>query len=301
MPNLRDIRRRIKAVKNTAQITKAMQMVAASKMRKAQLKALSGRPYAEQLNRMLAGMLSEESRERQPLMQARPAVHQRAVVLIGSDKGLCGALNGNLFRLALTYDPAVTAFIAVGRKAAQFVVRNRRKLLAEFTYHDPPLFAEARAVSRFACNVFLEQKVDAVDILYTEFVSTLVQKPMARPFLPVGVVTPLTGGLDGHAVHAALGTSAEHAADRAVDYLFEPSAEQLFSALLPHHQNFHVFQVLLEARASEHSARMVAMKNATENARDLIADLTLEYNGLRQAGITRELLEISSAALATES
>jgi F-type H+-transporting ATPase subunit gamma len=300
MPNLRDIRRRIKAVRNTAQITRAMQMVAASKMRKAQLKALAGRPYAEQLNRVLAGLLTEDTRERQPLMHARP-VRQRAVILIGSDKGLCGALNGNLFRLAQNYDPATTSFITVGRKAAQFVARSRRRLLAEFTYHDPPAFAEARAISRFACNEFLQQQTDAVDLVYTEYVSTLVQKPMARPFLPIGVVTRLTAGVDGQALHENLLPEAATAAAQPADFLFEPSPEQIFSNLLPHHLNFLVFQLLLEARASEHSARMVAMKNATENARDLIADLTLEYNGLRQAGITRELLEISSAALATES
>jgi F-type H+-transporting ATPase subunit gamma len=289
MPSTRDIRRRIKSVKNTAQITKAMQMVAAAKMRKAQQAALVGRPYAQLLNEILAEAAVRTVAFEHPLMVSRP-VRKRAIILVSSDRGLCGGLNSNLFREAIKTDPNTTVFITAGRKAAQFVARTKRPLGAEFTYKDAPSFGEARAVSKFAQDLFLKGDVDAVDILFSKFVSTLVQQPAVVPFLPVGTISPVTAGINAAPVLAR--------GIRSDTFEFEPDEETVLGALLPHSLNFQMHQILLEAKASEQSARMVAMKNATDNAKQIIKDLTLEYNKLRQANITKELLEITTAQMA---
>jgi F-type H+-transporting ATPase subunit gamma len=293
MPSTRDIRRRIKSVKNTSQITKAMQMVAASKMRKAQQVALASRPYSTLLDEILAPLASSFGDISHPLMEVRE-VKKRLVILVSSDKGLCGALNSNLMREAAKFDRTNTVFITAGRKASQFIARTKRELAAEFTYRDAPLFSEARAIAKFAVNMFNEGKVDRVDVLYTRFFSTLNQKPEAVQVLPIGEIKPHTTGLGGDAAAGA------HAVDSqgATEFIYEPNQGDVLGALLPHSLNFQIYHILLEAKASEQSARMVAMKNATDNAKQLIKDLTLEYNKLRQANITRELLEITSAAMA---
>ncbi len=290
MPSTRDIRRRIKSVKNTAQITKAMQMVASAKMRKAQQSAIAGRPYAALMNSVLAEVTAGAGEFSHPLMEKRE-VKKRAVIIISTDKGLCGGLNTNLLREAAKFDKNTTVFITAGRKASQFIARTKRELVAEFTYKDSPLFSEARAISKFAQDLFLGGKVDRVDVLYTNFVSTLVQKPEVRSLLPLGEIKALEAGVDGAGEAAEL-------TGKGIEYLFEPTAVTVLGNLLPHYLNFQVFQYLLEAKASEHSARMVAMKSATDNAKQMIKDLTLEYNKLRQANITKELLEITSAAMA---
>ena|SRR2546421_4300573 len=295
MPSTRDIRRRIKSVKNTAQITKAMQMVASSKMRKAQQAALSGRPYATLMNSVLASVTRHAGDFRHPLLEARE-VKKRCVIIVGTDKGLCGALNSNLFREAGKFDKATTVYITAGKKGSQFVARTKRQLAAEFTYKDAPLFSEARAISRFARDLFTNGEVDRVDILFTRFISTLNQKPESLQFLPVGRIKPVTAG-----VSAPAEAEEEPGLREAREFLFEPGPEQVLGALLPHSLNFQLFQILLEAKASEHSSRMVAMKNATDNALQLIKDLTLEYNKLRQANITKELLEITTAQMALAS
>jgi F-type H+-transporting ATPase subunit gamma len=287
MPSTRDIRRRIKSVKNTAQITKAMQMVAASKMRKAQQAALSGRPYADLMNEVLGEVAGTLGDDVHPLMEARP-VKKRAVIVVSTDKGLCGGLNGNLMREVVKFDRDITVFVTAGRKASQFIARTKRQLAAEFTYKDAPLFGEARAISRFAQEMFTKGEVDQVDILFTNFISTLNQKPDVIPFLPVGEIKGVGEGIYDEHKLVKSGT----------EFIFEPGVAGVLGALLPHYLNFRVYQVLLEAKASEHSSRMVAMKNATDNAKQIIKDLTLEYNKLRQANITKELLEITSAAMA---
>jgi F-type H+-transporting ATPase subunit gamma len=293
MPSTRDIRRRIRSVSNTAQITKAMQMVAASKMRRAQMAAVAGRPYADLMNEVLAEAAPRIAAFKHPLMETRP-VRKRAVILVSTDKGLCGALNSNLFREAVKFDRDSTVFITAGRKAAQFISRTRRQLAAEFTYMDAPQFGEARAVSKFAQDLFVRGGVDAVDILFTKFISTLNQQPETRPFLPVGKIEAVTTGASGQARLEEL-----PARGTPIDvFEFEPDESTVLGELLPHSLNFKVFQILLEARASEYSAKLVAMKNATENAMQLIKDLTLEYNKLRQANITKELLEIATAQMA---
>jgi F-type H+-transporting ATPase subunit gamma len=282
MPSSRDIRRRIQSVGSTAQITKAMQMVAAAKMRKAQEAALAGRPFVELIYRFQREATTATSEFKHPLLEVRP-INKRAVILVAADKGLCGALNSNLFRMAAQFDPANTVFITAGRKAAQFVATTRRQLIAEFVYGDSPRFPEARAISAFARDLFLKKEVDEVRILATRFVNTLTQHPLSLEFLPVGEIKGIE--LPGAPRETELAALKES--------LFEPSPEAFVGYLLGHYLNIFIYQVLLNAKASEQSARMVSMKNATDNAESLIEDLTLEYNKLRQGNITKELLEIA--------
>ena len=190
MPSTRDIRRRIKSVKNTAQITKAMQMVASAKMRKAQQAAQAGRPYAKLMNNVLSAVSAGAGDFSNPLIEVR-VVKKRALIIISTDKGLCGGLNTNLLREATKYDKATTVHVTAGRKASQFVARTKRELAAEFTYKDNPAFAEARAISKFAQELFTSGKVDQVDVLYTNFISTMVQKPEVRQLLPIREITAL--------------------------------------------------------------------------------------------------------------
>jgi F-type H+-transporting ATPase subunit gamma len=281
MQSPREIRRRIRSIQATAQITRAMQMVAASKMRKAQEAALAGRPFAHLLYRIQRAATRAGETEN-PLVEVRE-VRKRGVILVAADKGLCGALNSNVLRLASQYDPATTVFITAGRRAAQFVARTRRQLAAEFAYGDNPTFAEARAIAGFARDLFLKGEVDEVVVLATRFVNTLSQEPVAVEFLPVGAIKGL----------AIPGAPRDEVPDDGEEILFEPDAETVLSFLLGHYLNFLVYQVLLNAKASEQSARMVSMKNATDSAETLIKDLTLEYNKLRQGNITKELLEIA--------
>ncbi len=290
MASPRDIRRRIRSVRNTAQITKAMQMVAASKMGKAQQMALGVRPFARLLYRIQRRTTTQTVEFSHPLLEVRP-VNKRAVILIGGDKGLCGALNSNLFRVASQFDPQSTLFITAGRRAAQFVARTRRQLIAEFAYGDTPRYVEAKAIAGMARDLFLKREVDQVQVVSTRFINTLTQVPGCMDFLPVGAIKGLK---------LPEGLSEEELAASSVEFLFEPSPEAFLAYLLSHYLSIVIYLVLLNAKASEHSARMVAMKNATENAEELIKDLTLEYNKLRQGNITKELLEIVGGQLAAD-
>jgi F-type H+-transporting ATPase subunit gamma len=283
MQSPRELRRRIRSVRSTAQITKAMQMVAASKMRMAQEAALGMRPFARLLYTIQRKATSRPVAFRHPLLEARE-VRKRAVVLVGSDKGLCGPLNTNLFRVAGTFDPETTVFVTAGRKASQFVARTRRKLAAEFPYGDTPRYSESRAIAALARDLFLSGEVDEVLIVATRFVNTITQTPVTMAYLPVGPIAGLN--IPGVPTEDAL------AADTS-EVLFEPSAADVLSYLVTHYLNLIMYFVLLNAKASEQSARMVSMKNATDSAESLIGDLTLDYNKLRQGNITRELLEIA--------
>jgi F-type H+-transporting ATPase subunit gamma len=270
-----------------------MQMVASSKMRKAQLAALAGRPYAILMNQMIVSASKDSQDFVHPLMEKRE-IKKRGVLAISTDKGLCGALNSNLGREVMKFDKDATVFIAAGKKAAQFFSRTKRNMAAEFLYKDAPIFAEARAIAKTLLEMFLKGEVDCVDIVYTRFVNTLTQKIEVRRLLPIGELqVVLNAPAEVQAEQAAVDATAAQ-----VEHLFEPDAKTVLGDLLPHFVKFIVFQALLEAKASEHSARMVAMKNATDNAKQLIKDLTLEYNKLRQANITKELLEITTAQMA---
>jgi F-type H+-transporting ATPase subunit gamma len=283
MASPRELRRRIKSISGTAQITRAMQMVAASKMRKAQQAATDSAPFARLLYRIQRAATTRVIDFRHPLLEVRE-VRRRAVILIAADKGLCGALNTNVFRLAAQFDPASTIFITAGRKAAQFLARTRRQLAAEFAYRDSPRFPEARAIAAFARDLFLKGDVDQVQIVTTRFVNTLTQEPVSMEYLPVGAITGLK----------VVGAESEEAlAADTGETLFEPNPEALLAYLLGLYLNIYLYYALLSAKASEQSARMVSMKNATDSAEGLIKDLTLEYNKLRQGNITKELLEIA--------
>lgn len=298
--NTRDIRRRIKSVKNTAQITKAMQMVAASKMRRAQAAALAGRPYAEQLNKVLgalSGSASGNDAFTHPLLENRSGGRE-LVILISTDKGLCGALNTNLFREGSRFSAENTIFIAVGRKGAQFLNRGRREVIAEFELKDNFNFMDSKAVSKFAMEKFLSGEVNKVTVLFTDFVNTLTQIPKARTILPITSLEVTADVLGSDEAKMENTHAAAVAEGTATEYLFEPSPGGVLGGILPHYVHFQVFQMALDSRASEHSARMVAMKSATDNAKQLIKDLTLEYNKVRQASITTEILEIATAQMA---
>lgn len=288
MHSTRDLRRHIRSVGNTARITKAMEMVAASKMRKAQEAALAGRPFVRLLYRMQRETTTGMEELSDPLLEARQ-IRKSAVVLIATDRGLCGALNSNVFRLAHRFDPKTTIFIAVGRKAAQFVAATHRNLAAEFHYSDVPRFGEAKAIAYFARDLFLRKGVDAVRVVTTRFVNTLTQQPVCFEFLPVGEIKALE----------VPGTEpAERLTGAETECLFEPNRKAILGYLLSHYLNTFIYEALVNAKASEQSARMVAMKNASDNANTLIKELTLEYNKLRQSSITTELLEIAGGQAA---
>ncbi len=267
-----------------------MQMVAASKMRKAQEAALTTRPFSQLLYRIQRRATTHVRDFVHPLMEVRE-VRKRAVILFGTDKGLCGPLNSNLFRLAAQFDPATTLFIAAGKRAAQFIAVTRRQLAAEFTFTDTPRFDEARPIAAFARDLFLKGEVDQVQVVVTRFINTLTQEAVVLEYLPIGEIKGLK--IPG------VPSEADLAAD-ATEVLFEFSAEGVLSYLFGHYLNIYIYHVMLEAKASEQSARMVAMQNATDSATDLIKDLTLHYNNLRQGNITRELLEIAGGQLGND-
>jgi F-type H+-transporting ATPase subunit gamma len=283
MHSIRDLRRRIRSISSTAQITKAMQMVAASKMRNAQQAAIAGRPFVHLLYRIQREATTRMGEFHHPLLDVRE-VRKRAIILIGADKGLCGALNTNLFRLVARFDPQSTVFITAGRKAAQFVARTGRHLAAEFPGAGTPQFSDAAAIAAFARDLFLKGEVDQVQVATTQFVNTLTQHPLVLEFLPVGEIKALkVPGMESEEVLKADNNES----------IFEPNPEAVVSYLLSHYLNIYVYQALLNAKASEQSARMVSMKNATDSAEHLIRDLSLEYNKQRQDHITKELLEIA--------
>lgn len=291
MANLRDIRRRIKSVKNTAQITRAMQLVAAAKMKKAQDQALAGREYAQHLNQVLSDIRTNFSEESHPLLETRTGGRE-LVLVISTDKGLCGPLNTNLAKMLRAKTSPDADFVTVGRKLRTMLEKLGRTVLADFTVKDPVPFSETRPIAKFLTRQFLDGNYDKVSIAFTNFVNTLRQEPEVVTLLPI----------QGKSGDAAAGGDAAHAVagDASLDYEFEPSPADVLATILPLHVNYEVFQAHVESRASEHSARMVAMKSATDNAKKFIKELTLEYNKLRQGAITAELLEITTAMKAME-
>jgi F-type H+-transporting ATPase subunit gamma len=296
MANLRDIRRRIKSVKNTAQITKAMQLVAASKMKKAQDQATSGRSYADLLNRVINNLNEQTSAEDHPLLRNQDGGAE-LVVLVTTDKGLCGPLNTNLLRMVMEQAPKDAVFITIGNKGRQAMVRQKRQILADFTVKDPVSFAETKLVSDFVMERFLAGEFNRVRVAFTNFVNTIKQVPHLETLLPI---SPIELGKKKSFEGMNGGAPAAKEGPEYGGYLFEPSARDVLDTVVPQYVGYQLFQMVLESRASEHSARMVAMKSATDNAKQMIKDLTLDYNKQRQAAITSELLEITTAMRALE-
>ncbi|HTJ79556.1 MAG TPA: ATP synthase F1 subunit gamma [Rariglobus sp.] len=289
MASTRDIRRRIKSVKNTRQITKAMELVAASKMKKAQQLALAGQPYAQLLSNMLAALAPHVTDNLHPFL-VRRTVKTRGVLLITSDKGLCGPLNGNLFKLVADIKTPAK-FYSIGRKGTQFLARTKRDLVADFPVQDRVPFNEIKVAVDFITKQYLEGVIDTVEVIFPRFKNTLVQEPVIRPVLPLDNLREFLTSLQRHA-----GVVAADEINRNQPFEFEPEAETVLASLLPYYVSREIYQFVLLTRASEHSARMVAMKTAKDNATKLVGELTLEYNKARQAAITQEILEIAAAS-----
>ena len=300
MPNTRDIRRRIKSVKNTSQITRAMQLVAASKMKKAQDQALAGRRYAEEMNKVLVNLKEGVEDDAHALFEVREG-DRELVIVITTDKGLCGGLNTNLLRKLTQETGDDTAFVTIGNKGKQALARLDSNLEAHFDVSDPAVFAEVKLISKYATEQFLEGKIDRVRVAFTNFINTISQEPHMATLLPVSAIQmtqkrDYEGVAEGDEVEAVYQAPESNYAG----YIFEPSPGEVLDNILPHYINYQLYQMMLEARASEHSARMVAMKAATDAADDMVKDLTLQYNKVRQAAITSELLEITTAMKALE-
>jgi F-type H+-transporting ATPase subunit gamma len=289
----RDIRRRIKSVKNTRQITKAMELVAASKMKKAQAAALAGRPYAELMAKML-GAIADRVEESQHPFLAKREIRTRGIILITSDKGLCGPLNSNVLKI-VSEIKTPAKYAVIGRKGTQFIARTHRDLLADFPANDRTSFADIKVVAEFMVKQFLDGVVDTVEVIWPRFRNTLVQAPTVMPLLPLTSLKDVISDLRSDAGLSSITPAAKTAENQ---MLFEPDASTVLDALLPLYINREVFQHAIDAKASEHSARMVAMKTAKDNATKLLGELTLEYNKARQAGITQEILEIAAAQFA---
>ena len=296
MPSTRDIRRRIKSVKSTAQITKAMQLVAAAKMKKAQDQATNGRAYAETMNKILVALREAAEDGSHPYFDEGKG-DKTLVLVIASDKGLCGALNTNLFKKLLAANlQGECDYITIGRKASQALSRLRKNLVADFPIKDPAKFVDLRSAGNFLQEKFRSGGYKKVLVAFNNFINTVTIVPTVEQLLPVNKVT--LGGKRSFEEVSHLADS--KAAADIPEYTFEPNAAAVFESILPQYVNNTLYQMLLEARASEHSSRMVAMKNATDNAKQMLKDLSLEYNKLRQAAITNELLEITTAKMALE-
>jgi F-type H+-transporting ATPase subunit gamma len=287
MPSTRDIRRRIKSVKNTRQITKAMELVAASKMKKAQQAAVSGQPYASLMADMIAALEARVGELDHPFLFVRP-VKTRGILLVTTDKGLCGPLNGNLFKL-VTEVKGPAKYCVIGRKGSQFLSRTKRDMVADFPVHDRVPFGEVKVIGEFLVKLYLEGTIDTIEVIYSRFKNTLVQMPRVQPILPLHTLKEFIETLNEDAGRER----APRDDDRVM--LFEPDVTEILKALLPYYVNRQIHQLVLSAKASEQSARMVAMKTAKDNATKLIGDLTLDYNKARQASITQEILEIAAA------
>ncbi|MGI8484865.1 MAG: ATP synthase F1 subunit gamma [Thermomicrobiales bacterium] len=284
MPSTREIRRRVRSVKNMSQVTRALEMVAASKMRRAQDRVTRSRPYSERLREVLGDLASMDMDAEQlrefPLLAARSEIKKVALILVTPDKGLSGALTANILRRATQYvrqeAGADVKVIAVGRKGIQFSARTRQDVVAQFQgLGDAPSLDDIWPITEVAIAEFLNGNVDAVHLVFPKFVNTLVQRPEIVQILPI--VRPEKSGTTE-------------------DYIFEPDAKAVLSSILPRYVEVLVYQSVLDTVASFYSAQMVAMRNATDNAKDLVSDLNLALNKARQAQITNEVAEISAGA-----
>ncbi len=283
MAQIREIRKRIKSIGSTQKVTHAMELVAAAKMRKAQSSALAGRPYITNLDEIMRQIRQKSEEISHKLMETKHA-DQQIIILVTSDRGLAGGLNINLFREILRSQIANVTYITVGKKAAVFAAKTGQTILASFQSEEKEPFNLARAITKVSTDSYLASEVSKVSILYPHFESTVKQPPKWVQILPIEFEQNQT----------------QEKVESLPTLLFEPNVSQILENILPHFVLTRVYQILLEAKASEHSARMVAMKNATDAAGDLIDDLTLTYNQARQEAITKELLDIITAQKAVE-
>ena len=267
-----------------------MELVAASKMKKAQQAALAGRPYAQIMAKMLARLAHRLDEVSHPFLVQRE-IKTRGILLVTTDKGLCGPLNANLFKLVVEVK-APAKFYSIGRKGSQFIVRTKRDLVADVQVSDKLTFDEVKVAVDLMLKAYLDGEIDTIEVIYSRYKNTLIQQAKLRPVLPLSSVAEFLA-----AAQLEAGITPGPEDDR--DMLFEPSATEVLDALLPFWLNRQIYQLVISARASEHSARMVAMKTAKDNANKLLGDLTLEYNKARQAAITAEILEIAAAQFAT--
>lgn len=296
MPSTLALRRRIRSVKNTAQITKAMELVAASRMRRAQQNVQSARPFSQKVLEVIADIAalqkSEEITSISPLLQQRP-IQRVGLVMVTADRGLAGALNTNAIRRAVRFiteeiDKKPVQVVAVGRKGRDFMVRSGRDIVAEFIGLPPfPSLLDTLPISKVVIDDYINGKYDAVYLLYTDFVNTLTVRPKVIKLLPI----------DPNAIQPDDNTQEA----RKIDFIFEPNPNEVLLALLPRYVEVEIYQAILENIASEQSSKMVAMRNASDKAKEVVTDLTLTMNKVRQSSITAEILEISNAAAALES
>ena len=284
MAALLDIRRRIRSVKSTQQITRAMKMVAAARLRRAQDRIFNARPYANQMMTLLASAAARTTDRSNPLLAVRP-IERQLLVLVTADRGLCGGFNTNLIRAAQSYldehHDRDVSFVVVGRKGRDYFIRRPVKVVGEHINIFGRLeFSQAQPIAKRIIDLYTEEKVDAVDFIYNEFKSVMTQRVMVERYLPIKPIVPAQG-------------------EALIDYIYEQPAQEIYNVLLPRYVEIEVYRALLESQAAELAARMTAMDAATNNAKEMIESLTLYMNRVRQAAITREIIEIVSGAAAT--
>lgn len=279
MAQIREIKRRIKSIENTSKVTHAMELVSAAKMRKAQEKTISSRPYTQTLHQLIVELRPEARKDLHSLLKGNSSPNQ-LVILITSDRGFVGGLNLNLVKEAIKMaSDKNIKFIVIGKKGLNSITKMGTDVIAGFQSEEKPFIDLARTITKMAIDAYSQEEVSSVYLIYSKFESTIKQVPTVQKLLPITLE----------------GAEGDIEAKKVPDMLFEPSADQIIEELLPHHVLTHIYQALLESKASEHSARMVAMKNATDAASDLVDDLTLTYNQARQETITKELLDIITA------
>src|SRR3989338_2982646 len=282
MAQIREIKRRIKSITNTSKVTHAMELISAAKMRKAQEQALSSRPYTITLNEVLAEIRAKtQSNVQNPLLEAKEAQSQ-LLVLLTTDRGFVGGLNINVFREISKLSRQSFKYVVVGKKGTNFASKSGQDLIASFQSEQMSPLELARVICKIAIDSYIKSEVSAVKLVYSNFKSTVKQIPTIKQILPIEFTME-----QNEETKEAISTPDEP--------LFEPSAAKILDNVLPHYILTEVYQAILESKASEHSARMVAMKNATDAAGDLVDDLTLTYNQARQEAITKELLDIVTA------
>lgn len=324
MPNTKELRRRIRSVKNMSQITKAMQMVAATKMRRAQNQATSGRPYTTTLHKAVMALLPKlGGKMTHPLITPNESSKEAALV-ITTDKGLCGSLNTNIFKAVTNFihdrhpersegsvrkstDSSTSSrndkvFYTIGKKGRIYLAKMNQDLVADFENSDTVTFRIATQIGKLVTKAYLNGEIGSFSIIYPDFVSALRQEPRIMPLLPINLeeMQKFYDMALSDKKNQEETRNKEQETNEEEEFMFEPNLSELLDFVVTHYVSVKIYQALLETKASEHSARMMAMQTATDNAKELVTDLTLSYNQTRQAGITNELLEITSALAALE-